>query len=219
MDYTIENKFQELFCSLVSDILDELGYENQAFPHFVRPLNENLRLIGRARTMLYTDIYERPRKNENQYELEIKLVDSLQQGDIAVAACGSSNRIAPWGGLLSTAARVKKVNGAIMDGFVRDVQQIKKIGFPVYAAGIAPLDSKGRGKVIEIDVPVECAGVRVCPGDIIFGDADGCVAIPQQILSEVLSCSSEKLESENGTLSALESGRSLKDVFQEFGVL
>ena len=169
--------------------------------------------------MLYTDIYERPRKNENQYELEIQLVDSLQQGEVAVAACGSSNRIAPWGGLLSTAARVKKVNGAIMDGFVRDVQQIRKMSFPVYAAGIAPLDSKGRGKVIEIDVPVECAGVRVCPGDVIFGDADGCVAIPQQIFSEVLSHSAKKLESENGTLKALESGRSLKDVFQEFGVL
>ncbi len=219
MDYTIENKFEELFCSLVSDILDELGYENQAFPHFVRPLDENLRLIGRARTMLYTDIYERPRKNENQYELEIQLVDSLQQGEVAVAACGSSNRIAPWGGLLSTAARVKKVNGAIMDGFVRDVQQIRKMSFPVYAAGIAPLDSKGRGKVIEIDVPVECAGVRVCPGDVIFGDSDGCVAIPQQIFSEVLSHSAKKLESENRTLKALESGRSLKDVFQEFGVL
>ena len=219
MNDLIEIELRKLFCSLVSDVLDELGYENQAFPHYIRPLDESLRLIGRARTMLYTDIYERPRKNENQYELEIKLVDSLQQGDIAVAACGSSNRIAPWGGLLSTAARVKKVNGAIMDGFVRDVQQIKKIGFPVYAAGIAPLDSKGRGKVIEIDVPVECAGVRVCPGDVIFGDADGCVAIPQQIFSEILSRSAKKLESENGTLKALESGRSLKDVFQEFGVL
>ena len=95
MDYLIENKFKELFCSLVSDVLDELGYENQAFPHFIRPLNENLRLIGRARTMLYTDIYERPRKNENQYELEIQMVDSLQNVDVAVTACGSSNRIAP----------------------------------------------------------------------------------------------------------------------------
>lgn len=219
MDKLIENKLNELFCSLVSDVLDELGYENQAFPHYIRPLDENLRLIGRARTMLYTDIYERPRKNENQYELEIKLVDSLQQGDVAVAACGSSNRIAPWGGLLSTAARVNEANGAIMDGFVRDVQQIKKIGFPVYAAGIAPLDSKGRGKVIEIDVPVECAGVRVCPGDIIFGDADGCVAIPEKIFSKVLFHSAEKIQSEKGTLKALESGRSLGDVFQEFGVL
>ena len=218
MDLTIEKKFEELFCSLVSDIFYELGYENQAFSNFVRSLDENFRLIGRARTMLYTDIYERPRKNENQYELEIQFVDSLQQGEVAVAACGSSNRSALWGGLLSTAARVKKVNGAIMDGFVRDVQQIRKMSFPVYAAGIAPLDSKGRGKVIEIDVP-ECAAVRVCPGDIIFGDADGCVAIPQQIFSEVLSHSAKKLESENGTLKALESGRSLKDVFQEFGVL
>ena len=219
MDKLIENKLNELFCSLVSDLLDELGYENQAFPHYIRPLDENLRLIGRARTMLYTDIYERPRKNENQYELEIKLVDSLQQGDVAVAACGSSNRIAPWGGLLSTAARMNEANGAIMDGFVRDVQQIKKIGFPVYAAGIAPLDSKGRGKVVEIEGSVECAGVRGCTGDIIVGDADGCVAIPKKIFSKVLSNGAEKIKSEKGTLKALESERSLGEVFQEFGVL
>ncbi|MEK9668972.1 MAG: RraA family protein, partial [Deltaproteobacteria bacterium] len=97
--------------------------------------------------------------------------------------------------------------------------QIKKIGFPVYSAGIAPLDRKGRGKVIEIDVPIECAGVRVCPGDVIFGDADGCVAIPQKIFSKVLSNGAEKIKSEKGTLKALESGRSLGEVFQEFGVL
>ena len=95
MDYTIKNKFKELFCSLASNILDELGYENQVFPDFVRSLDENLRLIGRTRTMLYTDIYERPRKNENQYELEIQFVDSLQQGEVAVAASCSSNCIAP----------------------------------------------------------------------------------------------------------------------------
>ena len=77
MDDLIENKLKELFCSLVSNVLDELGYENPAFPHYIRPLDENLRLIGRARTMLCANIYERPRKNENQYELEIKLVDSL----------------------------------------------------------------------------------------------------------------------------------------------
>ena len=116
--------------------------------------------------------------------------------------------------MLSTAAKVKKANGAIMDGFVRDVQQIREIGFPVYSAGIAPLDSKGRGKVIEIDVPIECAGVRVCPGDVIFGDADGCVAIPQKIFSKVLSQSTEKLKSEKGTLKALESGRSLGEGFR-----
>ena len=62
MDDLIENKLKGPFCSLVSDVLDELSYENQAFPHYIRSLDENLRLIGRARTMLYADIYERPRK-------------------------------------------------------------------------------------------------------------------------------------------------------------
>ncbi len=126
--------------------------------------------------------------------------------------------VSPMGRIVKYRCKGEKANGAIMDGFVRDVQQIKKIGFPVYAAGIAPLIVR-EGKVIEIDVPIECAGVRVCPGDVIFGDADGCVAIPEKIFSKVLSQSAEKLKSEKGTLQALESGRSLGEVFEEFGVL
>ncbi len=84
------------------------------------------------------------------------------------------------GGVVKYSCPGQKINGAIMDGFVKAVQQIKKIGFPIYAAGIAPLDSKVRGKVIEVDVSVERASVRACLGDVIFSAADGCVAIPKQ---------------------------------------
>ena len=207
------------FCAMISDVLDGLGHTKQALAPFMRPLDDALVMVGRARTMLYADVYARPGPDENHYALEIGLVDDLKPGDIVVAACGKTGRIAPWGGLLSTAATVRRAAGAVMDGFVRDINQIRGLEFPVYSGGIAPLDSMGRGKVIEVDVPVECAGVLVHAGDIVFGDADGCIVIPQSLEKAVLEAGREKLAAENKSLDALKAGRRLTDVYEEFGVL
>ncbi len=207
------------FCALISDVLDGLGYTSQVMAPQIRPLDEKLVMVGRARTMLYADVYAPPGPDENHYALEIKLVDSLGPGDIAVSACGATGRIAPWGGLLSTASRMRGAAGAVMDGFVRDIQHIRSLEFPVFAGGIAPLDSRGRGKVIEIDVPIECGGVRVRPGDIVFGDADGCAVIPREIEADVVAAARQKLNGENKSLEALMNGRLLADVYDEFGVL
>jgi 4-hydroxy-4-methyl-2-oxoglutarate aldolase len=207
------------FCAMISDVLDGLGWMNQAMEHNIRPLDDNLVLVGRARTMLYADVYSRPGPDENHYKLEIDLVDDLKLGDVAVAACGKTGRIAPWGGLLSTAATVRGAAGAVMDGFVRDVRHVRELEFPVFSGGIAPLDSMGRGKVIEVDVPIVCAGVLVHPGDIIFGDADGCVVIPKDLEMKVLEAGREKLAAENKSLEALKAGRKLAEVYDEFGVL
>jgi 4-hydroxy-4-methyl-2-oxoglutarate aldolase len=210
---------EQFFVALISDVLDELGYFHQALPSQIRPLDENLVMVGRARTMLYADIYTPPTPGENPHELEISLVDSLGPGDIAVCACGTSGRIAPWGGLLSTAARLRGATGALMDGMVRDIRDIRTTEFPVFHGGIGPLDSKGRGKVIAIDVRIQCAGVNVEPGDIVFGDADGCVIIPRAIEANVIESAKGKLLGENKTKKALLDGRKLADVFKEFGVL
>src|SRR5690606_16243827 len=109
----------------------------------------------------------------NPYELEIALLDSLQTGEIPVFACSNPARVAPWGELLSTAAMARGAVGALMDGCTRDVKAIRAMQFPVFHGGIAPLDSKGRGRIMAIDVPIVCAGVKVTPGDLVFGDADG----------------------------------------------
>ena len=210
---------QSFFCALLSDVMDNLGHARQALPPRIRPLDEKLVMVGRARTMLYADVYARPEPGENPYELEIKLVDDLKADEIAVCACGASGRIAPWGGLLSTAAKVRGAAGALMDGLVRDIKDIREMEFPVFHGGIGPLDSKGRGQVMAIDVPVECAGVLINPGDLIFGDADGCVIIPQSIETDVVSAAHEKLRGEKNTRAALLAGRKLADVFSEFGVL
>ena len=199
-DPVVSEMRESFFCALISDVLDALGHRHMAMPPGIRPLDERSKLVGRARTMLYADVYAPPGPDENHYLLEIRLVDSLRPGDVAVAACGSTGRIAPWGGLLSTAAAMRGAAGALMDGFVRDILHVKELDFPVFAGGVAPLDSNGRGKVIESDVRVEVGGVPVCPGDIVFGDADGCIVISRALEKDVLAGGREKLAAENKSL-------------------
>jgi regulator of RNase E activity RraA len=93
------------------------------------------------------------------------------------------------------------------------------MGVPVFHGGIAPLDSKGRGQVMAIDVPIECAGVPVLPGDLVFGDADGMVVVPSSVEDEVLRLAAEKRRGEQTTLAELRQGASLRAVFARHGIL
>jgi regulator of RNase E activity RraA len=191
---------------------------NQAVSTKIRPLDDGSVMVGRARTGIYMEVYHVAPK-ENPYELEIALIDSLEKDEIPVLACSGSPRVAPWGELLSTASKVRGAAGCLTDGLVRDVKKIRKMNFPVFHGGIGPLDSKGRGKVMAIDCPVEVAGVRIDPGDLIFGDVDGVVAIPKKIEAEVLKRAFEKVEGENKTLAALKRGEKLGTVFARYGIL
>jgi regulator of RNase E activity RraA len=209
---------QGLFTAVLSDCLDAAGHRQQAMQARIRPLDDALVLCGRARTALYMDVYEAP-AGENPYDLEIRLIDDLQADEVPVFACGASGRVAPWGELLSTAARARGAAGVVMDGLTRDVRAIRDMKFPVFAGGIGPLDSKGRGKVMAIDVPVEVAGARVCPGDLVFGDADGVVVVPRAVEDQVVAAALAKVSGENATREALARGEKLADVFKRHGIL
>ena len=213
------DQFRNLSAAVLSDVMDVLGLMNQAMQPFVRPLDESLVLAGRARTGLYMLAYE-VRDGENPYEIEIALVDDLKPGDVPVLACnGPTQRIAPWGELLSTAAQARGAVGCITDGLVRDVRQIREMGFPVFHGGIGPLDTKGRARMVQRDVPVECAGVKVRDGDFVFGDADGVVVIPQERAAEVLARAKEKVAGEGRTRDELRQGRLLREVFEKYRIL
>ena len=209
---------QRLFTAVLSDCLDAAGHRNQAMQARIRPLDDSLVLCGRARTAAYVDVYDAP-EGENPYELEIRLIDDLKTDEVPMFSCGASGRIAPWGELLSTAARARGAAGVVMDGLTRDIRAIREMKFPVFAGGIGPLDSKGRGKVAAIDVPVEVGGARVCPGDLVFGDADGVVVVPRAIEEQVVAEALAKVTGENATREALARGEKLADVFKRHGIL
>ena len=209
----------KLYSAVLSDVLDAAGYMRQAMRPFVRPLDDSLVLFGRVRTGLYANSYQ-VEPSKNPYAVEIALIDDLQSGDVPVLACGGpTDRIAPWGELLTTASRVRGAAGCVTDGLVRDVRSIREMAFPVFQGGIGPLDSKGRAEMVARDVPVECAGVRTDPGDWIFGDADGVVIVPKAISNVIFTNALHKVESENLTREELLRGRTLAEVYAKYGVL
>ena len=213
------SQLHALSSSILSDVMDALGLGARAMKSFVRPLDDSRVMVGRARTGLYMPAYAL-REGENPYEVEIALVDDLQPQDVVVLACnGPTDRIAPWGELLSTAAQARGATGCVTDGLVRDVRQTRSMGFAVFHGGIGPLDTKGRARMVERDARVECAGVLVDPGDIVFGDVDGVVVIPRAHEHVVVEKAMVKIQDEDKTRDALRAGEPLAQVFKRFGIL
>ena len=208
---------KNIYVAAVCDILDELGYRNQAMHQRIRPLlfnPEECGFIGRARTFRWMEIDYVP--EENPYGLEIEAMDSLKSGDVVVHSTDFAGSNAPWGELMSTISKYKGVRGCVCDSQIRDCVKIMKLGFPVYYSGIRPLDSKGRGIVQAYDVPILCGGVKVNYGDIIFADFDGVVVIPKEIDQEVFSLAMEKVNKENLSRKELLLGKSLREVYDKY---
>jgi 4-hydroxy-4-methyl-2-oxoglutarate aldolase len=202
----------------VCDILDDLGLRDRAMHHRLRPLDPaQCVIIGRARTFRWmeTDYVV----EDDPYGLEIDAMDSLRDGDVAVHSCDAGFTNAPWGELMSTLAKRNGAVGCVCDSMIRDCVQIMGMEFPVFHAGIRPLDSKGRGRVMAYDVPIRCGDVLVRAGELVFADFDGVVVVPLEVEEKVLNLAAEKIGKENATRRELLRGRTLRDVFDEFGVL
>jgi regulator of RNase E activity RraA len=209
---------EHLYVPVICDVLDSLGHPKQAMHQRLRPLDgENCTFVGRARTMQWIATTEVDVKDP--YGLEIDAVDSLRAGDLVVHSTDLTGTVAPWGELMSTICHQTRVAGCVCDALVRDCRKIMAMRFPVFAAGIRPLDSKGRGRVTAYDVPIQCGDVTVHPGELIMADFDGIVVIPREVEEKTIQLATEKVTAENSTRRELLKGRSLRDVFNEFGVL
>lgn len=211
---------KQLYVPVVSDILDSLGYRNQAMHPRLRPLLPDIRncgFVGRARTVNW--VATEYIVEEDPYGKEIDVIDSIRPGDVLVHSTDYSGRIAPWGELMSTIAKRNGAVGCVCDALIRDCVRIIDMGFPVYYAGIAPLDSKGRGLVVAYDVPIRCGEVVVHPGEIVFADYDGIIVIPKAVEKDVLALALEKVGKENITRQELLRGKTLREVYNTYHVL
>lgn len=211
---------QNLYVPAVCDALDALGFRSQAMHQRLRPLlpdRTNCGFVGRARTFRWmeTDYVV----EADPYGLEIEAMDSLTSGDVAVHSTDAGGTNAPWGELMSTLARRNGAVGCVCDSQVRDCNRIIEMGFPVYCAGIRPLDSMGRGRVMAYDVPVRCGDVLVHPGEMVFADFDGIVVVPAAVEEEAIRRASEKAGKESLSRKELLEGKTLREVYDKYGVL
>jgi len=206
----------QLYSSVLSDILDEAGHRHQVMRPEVRPLYPGAKAVGRAATMLAVQVTELP---PEPYALLMELLDGLRPGEVVVGAVQGEPGGALWGELLSTHTRARGGRGTVLDGLSRDSWGIVDMKFPVFATGLSPADSKGRLEVIAIRTTIPVAGVAVADGDLVVADEDGCVVVPAAIEEDVVSAALKKVSGENTMRDILRKGASIRAVFKEHGIL
>lgn len=213
---TLEMMRESFYAAVLCDALDALGFPRQSPRVPLEPLTADVVLVGRCKTTLWGDMAH---PDPRPYALELEAVDGCRPDDVLIAAANGSMRSGVWGELLSTAASNSGCVGAIVDGCVRDIRQMREMSFPVFARGRNIYDSKDRQRVVDVDVPVEIDGVRFCPGDLVVADTDGVVVVPAEIEEAAVQAAWQKVHAENVTRDEIKAGMKATDAYEKYGVL
>ena len=205
-----------LTTAIIADALDAIGYRTQCLGPSIRSLGAAGQVSGRVFTAKVEPVSEVP---SSPYRLEMAAVDRMSEGDVLVVDGAHHQESAFWGELLSTACVAKGVRGVVMSACCRDINQVKRLDFPVFGIGTCPADSLGRIDVTEIERPIRIDGVKISPGDWILGDSDGVVVIPAGALAEVLVRAEKKQKAESGVRTDLANGMPVSEAFRKHRIL
>lgn len=181
---------------------------------YLRPLTTETRFVGPALTVRL--------EPGNQVDC-LDALSVAQAGDVIVVDAAGETETSIWGGLMSGLCKMKEVVGAVIDGAMRDTDETRDLGFHIFAKAIVPRSThtpySGRMEPIEINVPIQCAGVLVRPGDLVLGDEIGVVVIPLEDAARVLPLAREQAEKEEQTRVKIREGKTVEQLLAEFGRL
>ena len=207
--------YKKTSSSSVSDAMDQVLGQRGFLSHKIRPVVAGP-VVGHAITAL-----SKPAKPEDATPaLSTRhltaMIDESKPGEVGVIVMEDGADVAAIGGLMSTAAKSRGMAGFVIDGGVRDVEQIRQMGLPVYASSVIPATSVSRWASVTNGIPVKCGEVTVCTGDIIIADEDGIVAVPQAKAAEVLKRALEIDERESKMVPLIKQYKSLSTVVRMF---
>lgn len=215
---------RELFTSVIGDVMDKLRMFHQFLPPAIKPLRNDMTLIGRAMPVLSVDVFEEKitgsanKLMEKPFGLMLDALDNLQPNEIYLNT-GSSPRNALWGEMMSIRAKKLAANGAVLNGYSRDTRAVLDLDFPTFSWGSYGQDAGPRYKVVDYRIPLEIGSVSIKPGDILFGDIDGVVCIPKSAEVEVFTRALEKARGEKLVKKALLRGSSAVAAFEKYGIM
>jgi 4-hydroxy-4-methyl-2-oxoglutarate aldolase len=175
----IVSKFRNIPTTCISDAMDGL---NNLHPS-IKPLKEEYKLAGRAFTV---------KMPVGDNLAVLKAIREAKTGDVLVIDAKGDQYRAIAGDFVIGMAQTLGISGFVVDGVIRDVVGIKQLHFPVFCKGTT-VAASGKAGIGDVNIPISCGGVSISPGDILVGDADGVVVIPQSVEKEVLARSLEKL--------------------------
>lgn len=211
----------QLFTAVIGDILDTMGHKNQFLPQPIKPLVPGTRIVGRAMPVLEADYPEGGANgplSDKAFGMMFEALDDLKSDEIYMAA-GASLNYALWGGLMSMRALHLNAAGAIVDGYIRDTGEIKRLGFPAFSRGSYAQDQGVRGKVLDYRSPIRIGDADISNGDLIFADDEGVLVIPRAVEAEAVEKALDKVATENQVAAAIKSGMSTVEAFEKFGVM
>jgi regulator of RNase E activity RraA len=205
--------YRHVEAASVSDAIEQLLHEKRYMSHRMQAIFPT-KFAGTAVTVLL--------KREENHDAGaltgmLKAIDGGEEGSVYVMTVQDGSDIAGMGGLMGTAMAARGYAGAVVDGGVRDIPQLKRIQFPVYALGPVPSTSVGHYRFAGANIPIECDGVEVNPGDIIVADQDGVVVVPKAQAAEILIKAQALDNSEHSMYPFIEKYRSIVEAVQKFG--
>jgi regulator of RNase E activity RraA len=215
---------RELYTAVVGDVMDSIGFRHQFLPPQIKPLRSDMIVVGRSMPVLEADVFTEAHDAASNgvmsqpFGLMLQALDDLRPDEVYVCT-GASPEYALWGELMSTRAITLGAAGAVVDGYSRDTRGILQLGFPTFSYGGYAQDQGPRGKVIDFRVPLEIGGVRLEPGDLLFGDLDGVCIIPRAAEEEVVRKALEKAREESVLERALREGMSATEAFARYGIM
>jgi regulator of RNase E activity RraA len=213
----------ELYTAVVGDVMDKMGLRRQFLPQAIQPLQPDMMIAGRAMPVLEADIFDEGRDTsqgplaKKPFGLMFEALDDLKPGEIYIAT-GASLRYALFGELMATRAHHLKAAGAILDGYIRDARGIEPLGLPMFCRGLYAQDQGVRGKVMDFRSAIEIEGVRIEPGDLLFGDREGVLVIPRAAERDVIDAALAKAQTEGEVEKAIKSGMGACEAWEKFGV-
>lgn len=190
----------------IADAVEEATGARGFMHHDMKPIFKT-KIVGRAATALQRPVLKHDTRKYPNYALEI--LDEAPPGSVLVYVLENGLEIAGMGNLMATTAKVRGLEGAVIDGAARDVEEVTRIGFPIFSRAISPATSVGRYVSVAKQVPVTCAGILVSPGDYIIGDSDGVVVVPQGAAARVVELIGQYDDKESRMLPIIEREKSM----------
>jgi regulator of RNase E activity RraA len=207
--------FRHVEAASVSDAIEQLTGKKMYMSHRMRPIFPT-KFAGFALTVA---LKKETNDDPNALQGMLTAIDSGDADSVYVMSLEEGVDIAGIGGLMGTAMRARNFSGAVIDGGVRDVAYLNKIGFPVYSLGIVPSTSVRHYRFAGSNLPIICDGVEVKSQDIIVADADGVVVVPRAKAAEVLALAQTMDFNEHSMYAYIEKLKSITEAVRKFGRL
>jgi 4-hydroxy-4-methyl-2-oxoglutarate aldolase len=216
MTEDLRDRFLALYTGAVADVLDAGGRRDQVLPAQIQPVTVSMKVAGPAFPGLGVPTDD---ATDDDTVRRLAMLESAKPGSVSVWSCGGHGGSAHWGEIMSRSVMERGCVGAVVDGGLRDTAFVLQLGFPVFCRFRSPASSIGRWNIVDWDCDITIGRTIIRPGDWVFGDVDGVVVVPADVVVDVIAESESKVEKERSMRAELDRGERITDVYGRHGSL